>query len=125
MSVLPKEVSNAWDAKKGPVIFTTVSKDGVPNSIYVTCVSKYDDETILIADNFFDKTRKNILSGSKGAVLFITDEDKAFQIKGRIEYYKDGEIFADMKKWNPEKLPGHAVAAVKVEDVYSGAEKIV
>ena len=125
MSVLPKEVSDAWDVKKGPVIFTTVNESGEPNSIYVTCVSKYDDETILIADNYFDKTRKNIFSGSKGVVLFITDEDKAFQIKGTIEYYKDGDVFENMKKWNPEKLPGHAVAAVKVEDIYSGAEKIV
>ena len=124
MSVLPKEVSEAWDGEKGPVVFTTVDSDGVPNSIYVTCVSKYDEETILIADNYFDKTQKNILAGSKASVLFITDEDKAFQIKGTIEYYKDGAIFEDMKKWNPENLPGHAVAVVKVEDVYSGATKL-
>ena len=125
MSILPEEVSEAWDKRKGPVVFTTVNSKGEPNSIYVTCVSKFDKETILIADNYFDKTRKNILAGSKATLLFITDEDKAFQIKGTIEYHKDGILFENMKKWNPETLPGHAVAAVKVEDVYSGAEKLV
>jgi hypothetical protein len=29
-----------------------------------------------------------------------------------------------MKKLNPEKLPGKAVVAIKVEDVYSGSKKL-
>jgi len=49
----------------------------------------------------------------------------SFQIKGSIEYHKDGKIFEDMKQWNPTKLPGHAAAALKVEEVYSGAEKLL
>ncbi len=125
MSILPEKVSEAWDNRKGPVVFTTVNSDGEPNSIYVTCVSKFDEETILIADNFFSKTRKNIMSGSKASVLFITDEDKAFQVKGTIEYHMEGVFFDDMKTWNPDTLPGHAVAVVKVVDIYSGAEKLV
>jgi uncharacterized protein len=125
MSVLPEIVSKAWDKKKGPVIFTTVDENGVPNAIYATCVSKFGEDTIVIADNYFDKTRKNILAGTKGSVLFITDEDKAFQIKGSVEYHKEGEIFEDMKKWNPKEHPGHAAAALKVENAYSGAEELL
>ncbi len=30
-----------------------------------------------------------------------------------------------MKKWNPKKHPGHAAAALKVEEVYTGAEKLL
>jgi hypothetical protein len=29
-----------------------------------------------------------------------------------------------MKKWNPDKYPGHAAAALKVEEIYSGSEKL-
>jgi len=29
-----------------------------------------------------------------------------------------------MKKWNPQKHPGHAAAALNVEEVSSGAEKL-
>ena len=124
MAVLPEKASKAWDARKGPVIFTTVDKDGEPNTIYVTCVSKFDEETLVIADNYFSKTKNNILAGSRGSLLFITEEGKAFQVKGDIEYHQEGEIFDDMKKWNPTKHPGHAAVVVKVQEVYSGSEKL-
>ena len=125
MSELPEDVSKAWNDRKGPVVFTTVDEEGVPNAIYATCVSKFNEGTIVIADNYFDKTRKNILAGSKGSVLFITNEGKAFQVKGTIEYHKEGSIFEDMKKWNPTKHPGHAAAVLKVEEVYSGPKKLL
>ena len=125
MSVLPEEVSKAWEERKGPIIFTTVDKNEVPNAIYATCVNKFAEDTIVIADNYFDKTRNNILEGSKGSILFITSEGKAFQVKGTIEYHKEGDIFEDMKKWNPKKHPGNAAAALKVEEVYSGAKRLL
>jgi len=125
MAVLPKKVSKAWDEKEGPVIFSTVSEDGIPNAVYVTCVAKYGEEMLVVADNYFDKTRKNIFSGSKGSMLFITGEGKSYQVKGSVEYHKEGDIFADMKKWNPTKHPGHAAVVLKIEEVYSGAEKLL
>jgi predicted pyridoxine 5'-phosphate oxidase superfamily flavin-nucleotide-binding protein len=125
MTNLPERVSKAWEEKEGPVVFTTVDVNGVPNAIYATCVSKYDGSTILVADNYFDKTRKNIQSGSKGSVLFITADRKSFQLKGTIEYHTEGPLFDNMKGWNPEKHPGHAAAALKVEEAYSGAEKLL
>ena len=125
MSVLPEKVIEAWDKRKGPVIFATVDGGGVPNAIYATCVSKFDENTIVIADNFFDKTRKNIVAGSRGSVLFITEEDKAFQLKGTIEYHTEGAVFEDMKKWNPKQHPGNAATVLRVEEVYSGSEKLV
>ncbi|MDO9537155.1 MAG: pyridoxamine 5'-phosphate oxidase family protein [Thermoplasmata archaeon] len=125
MPVLPEKVSTAWDERTGPVIFTTVDGKGSPNAIYATCVNKFNEDTIVIADNFFDKTRKNILAGTRGSILFITPEGKAFQVKGAIEYYKEGDIFEDMKKWNPKQHPGHAATALKVEEVYSGSERLL
>ena len=125
MANLPESIMKAWENKEGPLVFTTVDRDGVPNAIYATCVSRYDGSTVLIADNYFDKTQKNIKNGSKGSVLFITADKKSFQLKGRIEYHTEGPIFDDMKQWNPEKHPGHAAAALKVEEAYSGAERLL
>ena len=125
MAKLPKIVSEAWGNRIPAVVFTTVSTTGVANSIYATCVSKYDEETLIVADNYFDKTKQNILAGSKGVLLFITEDNKAYQIKGSLQYCTEGVIFDDMKKWNPEKHPGIAAVALKVEEVYSGAEKLV
>jgi predicted pyridoxine 5'-phosphate oxidase superfamily flavin-nucleotide-binding protein len=124
MAVIPSSVSEAWENRKGPAVLTTVDDTGKPNAIYVTCIRKVGDDSIVIADNYFDKTRKNILADSKVSVLFITDKNKSFQIKGAIEYHKSGDVFEDMKTWNPKQHPGHAAALVKVEEIYSGAERL-
>ena len=125
MAQLPEEVRAAWEKREGPIVLTTVDEKGLPNSIYATCVSMFDEETLVVADNYFDKTRKNLQAGSKGSLLFITAEGKSYQVKGRMEYHTEGAVFQDMKKWNPEKHPGHAAAALTVEEVYSGAKKLL
>jgi len=125
MAKIPQSVIDAWEKREKIVIFSTVDGNSVPNSIYATCVRKYDDETIVIADNYFNKTRKNIDSGTKGSLLFITGDKKAFQLKGNIEYHTSGPVFEDMKKWNPEEHPGRAAAALRIEEIFNGAEKIL
>ena len=125
MAALPEKVSEAWENREGPIILSTVDGNGNPNAIYATCVSKFSEDLIVIANNYFSKTLENILAGSKGTILFITKEGKSYQIKGSIEYHKEGVLFDDMKKWNPKKHPGHGAAALKVEEVYAGAEKLL
>lgn len=124
MVKLPEAVQEAWDNRKGPVVLTTVDENGVPNAIYATCVSKFDDEHLVVADNYFNKTQANIKAGNKGALLFITQEGKSYQVKGEILYDTSGAYFEDMKGWNGTR-PGHAAAVVCVEEVYSGASKLV
>jgi len=125
MSVLPKDVSKAWDDRDGAIVLTTVDGSGQPNSIYATCVKKFSEDKLVVADNYFNKTRANILAGSKGSILFITKEGKAFQIKGSIDYAEQGEIYDDMKQWLDPKFPGNAAAVLNAEEVYSGAEKLL
>ncbi|MDD5698160.1 MAG: pyridoxamine 5'-phosphate oxidase family protein [Victivallaceae bacterium] len=124
MSLLPEEIRNAWDDRDGAVVLTTVSRDGAANSIYATCVGMYENKYIVVADNYFDKTRKNILDGSAGVVLFITKAKKAYQIKGSLEYHESGKFFDFMKSWNPEQHPGYAAVVLIPEKAYSGAKKI-
>jgi predicted pyridoxine 5'-phosphate oxidase superfamily flavin-nucleotide-binding protein len=124
MTLLPDIVSQAWEQREGPIVLTTVDHEGTPNAIYATCVSIFSEDTVVVADNFFNKTRANILAGSKASLLFITKEGKAYQVKGRLEYHTDGPVFDAMKQWNPAKLPGHAAAALKVEHVFSGGEQL-
>lgn len=125
MAALPEIVTNALEDREGPFILSTVNGDGTPNSVYVSCVSIFSEDTIVIANNKFSKTLENILSGSRGSILFITKEGKSYQIKGSFEYHKEGSIFDDMKKWNPKQDLGFGAAALKVEEVYSGAEQLL
>ena len=125
MPALPDIVNKAWENRDGPVVLTTVDREGNPNAVYVTCVSKFSDDTLVIANNYFDKTRANILAGCGASLLFITKNGTSYQIKGKIELYTEGTIYDDMKRWNPNKHPGHAAAALNVKHVFSGAEKLL
>ncbi len=125
MPRLSDVVKSAWEDREGAVILTTVDTGGLPNAIYATCVTLFDGDRIVIANNFFDKTMENLQAGSKVSVLFITSEKKSYQIKGSMEYHTEGAVFEDMKKWNPEEHPGHGAAVVNVEAIYSGSEKIL
>ena len=125
MASIPESVLQAWENRDGPVILATVSADGVPNIIYASCVAMFGEDRLVVADNYFDKTRRNLLNGGgKGSLLFRCKEGKAYQAKGTLEYHTDGEVFDHMKTWNPEQHPGNGAAALRVEEVYSGAEKL-
>ena len=122
---LPKEIIEAWENREGPAVLTTVSSDNLPNSIYATCVSLYEQRVFMVADNFFDKTRKNIAAEAKATLLFITKERKSYQVKGAITRHTEGAYFSDMKNWNRKDLPGHAVAVIEPEEIYSGAKQLM
>jgi predicted pyridoxine 5'-phosphate oxidase superfamily flavin-nucleotide-binding protein len=125
MTQIPDSVRKAWEDRNGPVVFATVNAQGVPNVIYVTCVSIYGENMFVVADNYFSKTKANILAGSRGSLLFITSEGKSYQVKGDIKYFTEGPVYDEMKKWNPATHPGHAAAAIVPEEIYSGSEKIL
>ncbi len=121
----PEIVQNAWANREGPIVLTTVDTEGQPNAIYASSVREFGDDLLVVGDNYFHKTRANILAGSKGSLLFITKEHKAYQIKGTFTYHTSGPVFDDMKTWNPPEHPGVAAVALKIEEIYSGAEKLL
>ena len=125
MSFTKEHLRQEWDRKEGPVVFTTVSSTGEPNSIYVTCNAMNNQGDIVIADNYFKKTKANILQESRAAVLFITTDKKSYQVKGTIHYETAGENFDFMKSWNPVRHPGHAATIIAVEEVYAGGERLL
>ncbi|MDD5204901.1 MAG: hypothetical protein PHS17_05745 [Desulfobacterales bacterium] len=67
----------------------------------------------------------NILAGCSASLLYITREKKAFQLKGSLRYETSGKIFDAMKNgWLDKKYPGHAAVVFRIEEVYSGSEKL-
>ena len=124
MNQLPEEITTAWKKHDGPAIFTTVGAEGMPNTIYVTCVRQYEDGTFLVADNKFHKTKENLQAGSKCSLLFITGK-KAYQLKGTVSYESDGPRREFMRECLDPKYPVHAVAVLAVKEAYSGAEKMI
>ena len=128
MPTLPQAVIEALENRKGPVVFTTVAPDGTPNSAWVGCVDKCEEERIMLADNYFHKTRANILAGSRGSLLWITEDGTSYQVKGRIEYLTEGALYEKMREWVKDMsadLPAVAATVLHIEEAYSGAEKLL
>lgn len=124
MATLPQAFLDAWERREPRMILTTVDPNSEPNSVWVLCVKQLDDQRILIANNFFNKTLKNIQSGSRGALLFIAPEREAYQIKGSLEYYSEGPIYDEMKAWLDPKFAGVGAVILNIEAIYYGAEKV-
>ena len=125
MTMLPNIVSQAWEKRQGPIVLATAATGGAPNAIYATCVRRYAEDKFVVADNYMAKTRANVLAGCKGTLLFITEDGKAFQLKGTFSYETSGPIYADMKGWLDIRHPGHAAVVLHVEQIYSGSTQLL
>ncbi|WP_319507936.1 pyridoxamine 5'-phosphate oxidase family protein [uncultured Methanolobus sp.] len=103
--------------------FATASKDGVPNVIPIgMCMLQEDSETVWIVDNYFLKTKENILANPKGAIYVWGPEIKGcFQIKGDIEVIDSGEEYEAMRKIVKEigeRFPAKLLMKMKITDVF-------
>ena len=120
-----EKIAQAWERREGPAVLATVDVAKRPNVIYVGEIRYLPGEGFIVADNYFHKTRANITSGTKGAILFLTRERKSFQVKGPLTYHTNGPIFENMQSWHDPKYPGVAVTLLRIEEAYSGAEKLL
>ena len=124
MAQLPKMVKDAID-KQDVFSVATCSQDGIPNVVYVKFLKVIDDETVLIADNYLNKTRDNILDSTKLSFVVRDEEKGSFQVKGTAKRLIDGPMYGEVQKWVPEKFPRVAAIILHVEQVYNGAEQLV
>jgi len=122
MVKMPSEVRETLEKQK-PVPIATASKGGVPNVVFIGLLKIVDDETLMIADNFFYKTASNLKENPKISVLCYSSETKkSFQIKGNVTLYKEGENFNQMREWVHginNKLPAKACVMVKITEIYN------
>ena len=106
-------------------VLATVDAARTPNAIYVGEIRYVPGKGFIVVDNYFCKTRANIKAGTKGAILFLTKERKSFQVKGSLSYYTQGPVFKNMHSWHDPKYPGVAALLLRVDEAYSGADKLL
>lgn len=118
---MPMETREVLQKQK-PTPIATASKDGKPNVVYIGYLKILDDERIMIGDNFFNKTLKNLEENPRICILCYDSETKrSYQIKGSVKVHKQGPEFEEMRSWvhgaNP-KMPAKSCVMVTVEEVY-------
>ncbi len=99
----------------------TSSKNGIPNAVPIAAFRELDDGTMLISDQFFNKTLQNMVENPNIALSWWGDKG-GFQIKGTVTIHTNDEIFGQdiawMKESWPKFVPKSAVL-VKITDVYA------
>ena len=119
-----KEAISKQISKQDAFPVATSSQDQTPNVVYITYLKVIDDQTVLIADNYLNKTRDNILSNGKIAFAVLDENKGAFQIKGTAKRLTEGELFDEVQQWVPDRLPRVAAVVMRIESIYNGAERI-
>ena len=112
-------------SKQDIYVLGTADLDGVPNVVPVGAVKILDNETILISDQYFLKTLKNLRVNPKVAISFW-DMGEGYQIKGEATIQTEGKVFEDTAEWirdlserigHPLKSKGAVV--VRIKEIYS------
>jgi len=85
--------------KKRPVVsLATASKGGIPNVVAIGAKKILDDETILVSDQYFDKTLSNLRENPTAAIAFW-DKNEGYQLKGTVTVETSGPRYEETVRW--------------------------
>jgi predicted pyridoxine 5'-phosphate oxidase superfamily flavin-nucleotide-binding protein len=117
---LTQEIKESLQGTKLAFLATS-SKNGIPNVVPIAAFKVLDDGTMLISDQFFNKTLQNMMENPEIALSWWGDKG-GFQIKGTVTIHTNDEIFGQNVAWMkevwPKFVPKSAVI-VKITGVYA------
>jgi predicted pyridoxine 5'-phosphate oxidase superfamily flavin-nucleotide-binding protein len=110
--------------KRHDVVLATASKEGIPNVVVVGAKKIIDDETILISDQYFDKTLANLKENPLAAVT-VWEKAEGYQIKGTVTIETSGPRFEETARWIENLgrklnlfLKSKGAVIIKITDIY-------
>ncbi len=114
-------------AKQGIFVLGTADLSGIPNVVPVGAIKILDDETILVSDQYFNKTLNNLRANPKAAISFWeTDKGEGYQIKGDVTIYTEGTIYKETVEWIRKfgeeighPLESKGAVVIKITSIYS------
>ena len=123
MAMMSDRVKELFE-KVPTAVLSTATVDGAPNTVPVGAKKVLDDETVLISDQFFNKTRTNLEANPQAAITFWEGHE-GYQLKGRATIETSGARFEETARWIealghkagfPLKSKGAVI--IKIEAVY-------
>jgi hypothetical protein len=105
------------------VYLATATVNGVPNVVPIGNIKPLDNKTVIIADSYMIKTRKNLEANPKVAFVVQDAAKYPFQFKGTAKIYTSGAEYDKVVEWIKETSPladaPKAAVIVDVEEIYS------
>jgi len=102
------------------IYLATCSADGIPNVAPMGAFKLLDNETMLISDQYMNKTLKNVMSNPHAAISYW-GEKGGFQIKGTISVHTNDQVFKDNVEWMKAYIPRlkpKGALIMKITDVF-------
>jgi len=123
MAQMTKRMQELFE-KVPTAVLATATGDGTPNAVPVGAKKVLDDETILISDQFFNKTIANLKINPKVAISFW-DGYEGYQFKGTVTIETTGNRFEETAKWIEElgnkagfPLKSKGAVIVKIDEIF-------
>lgn len=107
------------------VVIATASRDGAPNAVPVSAKKIINAETILISDQYLNKTLANMRANPRVSVMYW-EGTEGYQFKGFVTIETGGQRYEDTARWIDGLsvkygLPLKSKGAIifKIEEIYS------
>ncbi|MFP3952664.1 MAG: pyridoxamine 5'-phosphate oxidase family protein [Candidatus Acetothermia bacterium] len=117
---IPEKARDVLD--KAKYVRVGTCSDGVPNINIVYYCKMIDEDKLLLADNYFNKTEYNLEQNPYMAVSArLPGESTAYELKGAVDIYTSGPTFEEMRRWvrsDSEDMPAKAAVVLNVERVF-------
>jgi uncharacterized protein len=119
---IPQDIQKVMNEDKA-FAFATANEEGIPNINMIGMKKIEDDETVLLADNYFDKTLANLKENFDAAFLTSKAEENLwYQLKGTCQYLNEGPKYEEFKNWvksQNETLPAKGLVIFKVKQIFN------
>jgi predicted pyridoxine 5'-phosphate oxidase superfamily flavin-nucleotide-binding protein len=106
-------------------IIATATSDGIPNAVPIGAKKTIDRETILISDQFFNKTLANMKANPRVSLTYW-EENAGYQLKGSVTIETTGSRFKETARWVEEigkklgfPLKSKGAVILRVEEIYA------
>ncbi len=123
MAKMPKECQDLINNVYAAAFSTCV--DGNPNVVPVSMKQVIDSETVMVSDQYMNKTLANLKENPRAAISVWNDEG-GYQVKGSVEYVTAGPRYETVAAQVHEILmnmgydfTSKGVCYLHVEEVYS------
>jgi len=119
LTKLNEEVKESLKGVKN-IFLATCSKAGVPNVVPMGAFKILDDETVLLSDQFMQKSLANMKENPRVAISYW-GEKGGFQLKGTVTLHTDDQVFKDDVTWVKglkATLNPKTAIVMKITDVY-------
>ncbi|MBN1627317.1 MAG: pyridoxamine 5'-phosphate oxidase family protein [Deltaproteobacteria bacterium] len=111
--------------KVNTAIMATSTKDGMPNAVPIGAKRIIDPQTVLVSDQFFNKTIENIRANPKASLMYWEGHE-GYQLKGTVTVETAGSRFDETARWIEGRgkeigfpLKSKGAVILNIEEIYA------